>query len=96
MTALLSLLQIAVGIGSLVCFIMVIVKMFQNNATTIGIVSLVLLLVCGIGALVAFIYGWMRAAEWNITNVMLAWTGCIVAGFVLSGLTFAMGGPNLN
>lgn len=91
MPLLVNVLQGLVFIGSLVCFIMVIIKMFQNDATTIGIVSLVLLLVCGVGGLVAFIYGWIKAAEWNITNVMLAWSACIVGGLVLSGIGVAMG-----
>ena len=91
MPLVISLLQLALGVGSLVCFIMVIVKMFQNDATGLAIASLLLLL-CGIGALVAFVYGWVKAAEWGITNVMLAWTGCFVGGLVLAVLQLAMGG----
>jgi hypothetical protein len=94
MEALLYALQGVAGLGSLVCFIMVIIKMFQNDATGVGIASLVLFLVCGIGMLLAFIYGWMKAAEWNINNLMLAWTGCILVGMVTGGLMVAMGGPS--
>jgi len=71
------------GIGSLVCFIMVLVKMFQNDQSTLGIVCIVLALCTGIGALIAFVVGWMNARAWNIQQVMLAWTGCIVGGFIL-------------
>ena len=63
-------------IGSLVCFILVLIQMFQNDQTGMGIACIVLGLVCGIGGLVAFIVGWMNAAKWNIKNVMLVWTGC--------------------
>jgi hypothetical protein len=91
MPVVLNLLSLVLGVGSLICFIMVIIKMFQNDATGVAIVSLLLLL-CGIGALVAFVYGWVKAAEWGITNVMLAWTGCFVGGIVLTVLQLAMGG----
>jgi hypothetical protein len=89
MAVLLSLLQAVVGIVALVCFVMVIIKMFQNDATGLAIVSLLLLL-CGIGALVAFIYGWIKAGEWNITNVMTIWTGCIVCGILVTLVQLAM------
>ncbi len=93
MPFLLSLLQLVASVGSLVCFIMVIIKMFQNDATTVAIVSLLLLL-CGIGALVAFVYGWIKAGEWGLTNVMLAWTACFIGGLVLAGAQVAMVGAN--
>ena len=41
------------GIVSLVCYILVIVKMFQHGQTVLGIVCLVLLLCCGLGGLIA-------------------------------------------
>jgi hypothetical protein len=65
------------GLGSLVCFIMVLVQMFQRGQSTLGIVCAVLAL-CGIGILIAFIYGWIKHREWGITNIMYAWTACIV------------------
>ena len=88
MEMLLGLLAFAFGIGSLICFIMVLVKMFQNGQTGLGIVCIV---VCCIGGLVAFIYGWMKSAEWELQNVMLVWTGCIIAGLVIQFVMMAMG-----
>lgn len=93
MPVLLNVLQAVVGLASLVCFVMVIIKMFQENATGVAIASLLLLL-CGIGALVAFIYGWIKAGEWGITNVMLIWTGCFVGGILLALMQVAMFGVN--
>jgi hypothetical protein len=93
MPALLSVLQLVAGLGSLVCFIMVIIKMFQEDATAVAIVSLLLLL-CGIGALVAFVYGWIKAGQWGLTNVMLIWTGCFIGGIVLALAQVAMVGLN--
>jgi hypothetical protein len=35
----------------------------------------------------------MKAAEWNITNLMLIWTGCVIGGIVLALVQVAMTGP---
>lgn len=85
MAQVMSLLAIVAGIGSLVCWIIVLVKMFQNSQILLGIVSIL----CG---LVAFIMGWVNAKQWNIQNVMLIWTACIVVGIIanLMGGGFAM------
>src|SRR5437588_10594148 len=70
------------GIVSLVCYILVIVKMFQHGQTVMGIVCLVLLLCCGLGGLIAFIFGWVKAKEWNITNIMIIWSICILVNII--------------
>lgn len=77
MGALLSVLANIALLGSIVCWILVLVKIFQKGQIGLGIVSII----CGI---VAFIYGWMKATEWKIQNVMLIWTACIVAGIVFN------------
>ncbi len=80
---LLQLLSLVLGIGSLVCFVLTLIKMFQNNQTVMGIVCIVTLLLCGIGGLIAFIVGWMNAANWRHQQVMLAWTFIVIAQIVL-------------
>jgi hypothetical protein len=77
-------LHLIVSIVSLVCFIMVVVKMFQRGATGMGIASLLLLLCFGLGGLLAFIYGWVKSGEWQIKNIMLVWTLAIIVGIVLN------------
>jgi hypothetical protein len=80
-----QILQSIGGLGAVVCFILVIVQMFQRKEATMGIVCLVLLC-CGVGTVVAFIYGWIKNREWQITNVMYAWTACwilLVIGYAL-------------
>jgi hypothetical protein len=67
-----------VGLGSLVCFVMVLIKQFQTAGALHGIIGLI---TCGIWT---FIWGWMRASTLNIKNIMLAWTGLIVLTFVLN------------
>jgi len=84
-------LQVIFGIGSLVCFIMVLVKMFQNEAIGVAIASL--LLIWCIGGLIAFIFGWMKADEWNIKPVMLAWTVFFVGGIILAIVGAMSGAP---
>jgi hypothetical protein len=76
------ILPVVFGLGALVCWIIVLVKIFQNGDTVYGIVGLF----CG---LVAFVYGWSKADDLGVKNVMLAWTGCII-GYVIS--FFAMAG----
>jgi hypothetical protein len=73
-----------VSLIGLVCYILVIVQMFQHNQTGMGVACLVGLILCGIGALVAFIYGWVKAGEWRINNIMLTWTACIVVSVILN------------
>jgi hypothetical protein len=92
MLILLQIIGWICGIVSLVCYILVIVQMFQRGKTGMGIACLLLLLLCGLGGLIAFIYGWMNANEWRIKNIMLVWTGCIVVSLLCNGAFYAMGG----
>ena len=84
------------GIVSLVCYILVIVQMFQRGKTGMGIACLLLLLLCGLGGLIAFIYGWMKANEWRITNIMSVWTGCIIVSLLCNGVFYVMGGAAMH
>jgi hypothetical protein len=74
------------GIGQLVCFILVVVKMFQRGQSMMGILCIVLFFCCYIGGLVAFIYGWVKSREWGITNIMYVWTGCWLVTVIGYGL----------
>lgn len=84
-------LSVVIGIGSLICFIMVLVAMFQNGANGLGIACAVLIL-CGIGPLIALIAGWINAKAWRIEKLMLIWTVLIVAGIILNIASFTMFG----
>jgi hypothetical protein len=77
-------LSAVVGLVSIVCWILVLVKMFQNGQTGLGIVSIC----CGI---IAFIVGWMNASQWGIKNVMMIWTAMILLGIILNIAAAAMG-----
>jgi hypothetical protein len=90
MLILVTVLQWLLGLVTLVCFVMVLIKMFQSGEQTMGIVCIVLVF-CGIGAIIAFVYGWINATKWNIKNVMLIWTGAWIAGVILIPIAFATG-----
>ena len=85
---LLLLVCLCLGIGNLVCFILVLIKMFQNDQTVMGIICIVTMFCAGLGVLIAFIVGWINASNWRIQQVMLIWTGCIIGGIVLHILSF--------
>lgn len=74
--------QPLIWIGCLVCFILVVVRMFQNGATTMGIVTLLASLCCGIGTLIALVVGWMNADRWGIRNLMIIYTILIVLALI--------------
>ena len=67
-----------VALGSLVCFVMVLIKQFQTAGALHGIIGII---TCGIWT---FIWGWMKASTLNLKNIMLAWTGLIVLSIVLN------------
>jgi hypothetical protein len=80
----LSLLALVASLGSLICFIIVLVKLFQNAGVLQGILGLI----CGLWT---FIWGWMNAGKLRITNLMLIWTLLILLSIVLN---VASGGFN--
>ena len=74
----LQALSTILGLISLGCYFYIIYLMFNHAETTMGIVCLVGLCALGLGGIVAFIYGWIKAREWEIVPFMAAWSGCIV------------------
>jgi hypothetical protein len=77
-----SPMQLVLAIPSLVCLVLVIINMFQSGKTGLGITTIVLSLVCGIGGLIAFVWGWMNMGG----KVMIAWTVLTVASLLAAGL----------
>src|SRR5882672_10322735 len=78
---LIGICALLVGIGSLICFIIVLIKLFQNEGALKGILGLI----CG---LYTFIWGWMNANKLGIKPIMLVWTLLILVSLVLN---FAFG-----
>ena len=73
-----SLAQL-VGLASLVCFVLVLIKLFQQKGVLHGILGIL----CG---LYTFIWGWMEAGRLGIKNIMLIWTVLIIVSAVLNGM----------
>lgn len=84
----LSLLAMLMSLGSLICFIIVLVKMFQ----TAGVLQGILGLICGLWC---FIWGWTNAGKLGIKNLMMIWTVllilCIVLNVAGGGFNYSFG-----
>ena len=83
------------AIIALVCCIMVIVKMFQNNQTGLGIASIVGIFVCGIGYILTMIFGWQNKVAWGLQKVMPIYTLSLVLMLVFYGVGYGLLLPKL-
>ncbi|HEY7312231.1 MAG TPA: hypothetical protein VH643_22900 [Gemmataceae bacterium] len=81
-----SILTYAAAAAALICFIIVLVRMFQHGHAILAIVCAVLAFACGIGTFITYIFGWMKSKEWNLSTIMLIWTVAwvllLVGGFM--------------
>ena len=73
-------LGMLLSLGCLVCFIIVLIKLFQNEGALNGILGLI----CG---LYTFIWGWMNATKLNIKNIMMIWTILLIIAIVINVMT---------
>lgn len=64
-------------VASVICWIIVLIKIFQDGDVVLGVVG-----ICC--PLAAFIVGWMRADKYAIKNVMIIWTVIVVVNLALS------------
>lgn len=78
MDILLQVLLVITAIVSIVCWIMVLIKIFKENVG-LGILGLI----CG---LFAFIYGWVKVKEYAIKKVMIIWSIVFVISLILNAL----------
>lgn len=76
-------LAMAAGLVSLVCWIMVLIKMFPAEGALKGVLAII----CG---LYAFIWGWMNATRFNLKTIMLIWTVAIIIGVVANMMAGGM------
>ncbi len=86
----LGILGMIAGLGSLICFIIVLIKQFQNAGVVHGIIGIV---TCGIWT---FIWGWMNSDKVG-KNIMLIWTLLWIVAIALNvaggGFRYSMGTP---
>jgi hypothetical protein len=67
------------SLGSLICGIMVLIKLFQQKGVLHGILGIICMLY-------TFIWGWIESGKLGIKNIMLIWTACIILSAILGGL----------
>jgi hypothetical protein len=70
----LQILSTIAGIAAFICWILILVAMFQNGRAGWAIFCIITAVLCGIGYLITFLYGWFRCSELRVTNIMLFWT----------------------
>ena len=74
------ILQILVALGYLICFILVLIKQFQNDGVIHGIIGII---TCGIWTLV---WGWRNGDKLGIKNIMWIWTLLFLICLVLNSV----------
>lgn len=74
-----SILLILILLANIACFIMVLIKLFQDKGALHGILGLI----C---SLYTFIWGWMNAGRLNIKNIMIIWTVIIILQIILNAM----------
>lgn len=87
-----ALLVVAVAVGcvSLACFFRVFVAMRQNGDETLAALCLIGLLMFGIGGLVAFVHGVVKARELDVDRAMMLWGAGLALLLMLWGASFAI------
>ena len=75
-----SLLAMACGIGSLICLILVLIKLFPAEGPVKGVLGII----CGI---YTFVWGWQNADRFNLRQIVQIWTVVIIASIVLNFLS---------
>jgi hypothetical protein len=73
-------------IVSLICWIMVLIKMFPAEGALKGILAII----CG---LYAFVWGWINASRFNLRNVMIAWTIAIIVSIAMNVMGYPIYTP---
>lgn len=87
----LGILAMVLSLASFICFILVLIKQFQDGGALHGIIGIV---TCGIWT---FIWGWMNATRLNIKNIMMIWSllivVCIILNVLSGGFSYSFGSP---
>jgi hypothetical protein len=69
------------GLGFLICFIIVLIKQFQDGGVLHGIIGII---TCGLWT---FIWGWIHSGRLNIKSLMLIWTLLWVVAIILNTMS---------
>ena len=71
---------IFVALACFVCFVLVLVKQFQDAGVVHGIVGIVT------GGIWTFIWGWIHSGKLSFRPLMLVWTTLIIIQFVIMNI----------
>jgi hypothetical protein len=77
----------------IVCWVMVLIRMFKDAGAVHGIIGIL----C---SLYAFIWGWMNSGKLGLRNIMLAWTALLILYIILAAAfggfnySYGVGGPS--
>ena len=82
----LTVVSAIAGLATFVCAILVVIKMFQNKQTGLGIAS-ILLCPCLIGYILALIFGWKNKDAWNLGTVMPIFTISFIIMIICNAIT---------
>lgn len=77
MLFLIGAIAIVLWIVQVVCWILTLIKIFQNENLVLGIVSIL----C---PLVALIMGFIKMKEWGHEKIMMIWGICLLVNIVLN------------
>ena len=83
MSSIISILALLLGLVSLFCWIKVLIVIFKTQGAGLGILGIL----CPI---FTFIWGWMKAKEHNLQQIMMIWTGVFVGSIILNAIGGAM------
>lgn len=85
-----QILGMLLSLGCIICWIIVLIKLFQTEGALKGILGLI----CG---LYTFIWGWMNATRLSIKNIMMIWTLLIILSIIINvmtgGFNYSVGTP---
>jgi hypothetical protein len=87
---LIGIIALLVFLGCAICYIVVLIKLFQNEGLLKGILGII----CG---LYTFVWGWMNANNHGIKNIMMIWTLLLVVAIILNfafGVSMVPGYPS--
>ena len=79
MSSIIGILALLLGLASIFCWIKVLIVIFNTQGAGLGILGIL----C---PLFTFIWGWMKAKEHNLQQIMMIWTGVIVGSVILNML----------
>ena len=72
------------GAVNIVCFILVLVKMFHNEDVGLAGLTLLLTVCSGVGVFLGFVAGWMNVAKYDALRLMGFWTAVSFAQFMFA------------